>query len=530
MKQRWILLALILLVFFTFQRALFADYVLWDDDALVFNNIVSKQPFGAALKTAFTIYYHGDYFPLTLMSYWVDYQLFGYNAQAQHLINLGLHILNVVLLFLFLRRFTKREALVWLPALLFAIHPLQTETAMWISERKSVVSGLFTFLSLFCYIQSEKGRKWYVGALVAFTLACLAKTTSILLPFLFLLLDFYAYGKQWKKLILRFAPMAVVALIMMAMRYSAYAVSVAMVGDTLWSLERLSLVPLMSLNAIGFYIGKFFWPFNFAALYPNFIYNSTVIVSSIAVFVFFIFLSWRLWRTKDQELAFFSLWFVLFLAPVLQLVPRINYVNDRYMYLPIIGWVGILFLLIPSRWLDVMPGRIVGVFSLAMIGFLSMRSFEQSKVWESNRALWENTIAHFPQSAIAHNNVALDYQKYEQYDKAVYHFDLILRQAQDPSNRILAYNNLANLFSNPKFEKYNLEMALKFLTEGLKIVGQARESYELRINLGMTLFKLNRVEEARRVFLELKRSIEVEPDFRFNWMKNLIDDYLRQIK
>jgi hypothetical protein len=123
MKMRRLYVGLVLLTLFVFRRAYFANYVLWDDDALIFNNIILKMPFAEALKTSFTNFYHGDYFPLTLMSYWADFQIFGMNAGMQHLINLLLQVSNVVLLVMFLRRYTKDSVFVVLAAVGFAIHP-----------------------------------------------------------------------------------------------------------------------------------------------------------------------------------------------------------------------------------------------------------------------------------------------------------------------------------------------------------------------------------------------------------------------
>lgn len=508
----------------TFQRAFFANYVLWDDDALIFNNIILKMPFWEALRTSFTKYYHGDYFPLTLMSYWVDIQVFGAEAVGQHAVNLVLQIFNVALMALFLYRLTENYKFAAVATLLFAIHPLQTETVMWISERKSLISGVFTLASLYFFLLSQKGKgwAWYSVSMMCFLAACLAKATAVLLPVLFVVLDLKQFGRDWKKIGIRFAPVAIAAGILSYMRYTAYSVSVAMVNDSIWNSERILHIPLMALNAIGFYLIKFFWPTGLSSIYPNYFPKTSVYFSSFVVAVLLLAVGYRLWKTRDFYLAFFALWFLLFLAPVLQIIPRINYVNDRYMYLPIVGLVGMLFYALPwEKWSSRLPLKYSRAGGILAIATLSLISFNQSKIWETNRTLWENAIQIFPDSAIAHNNLALDYQKYEEWDRAISHYNVIIKNASEESNKLLAFNNLANIYANPRFPGFNTDTAISLLQEGIRRVHQLRESYELRTNLGLLYYKQQRFTESKQVFRAILADLDREPDFRFNWLRDL---------
>lgn len=523
----WILL----LSAYTFHRAFFAEYVLWDDDALIFNNIMLKMPFWEALKTASTSYYHGDFFPLTLTSYWIDHALFGLNPTAQHVINWIMHLVSVFLLYLFLDRFTKDKWIVIAATLAYAIHPLQTETVMWISERKSLLSSMFTFAALWLYLKSYESRPvlYYSLSWTCFVLACLAKATTVLLPVLLVVLDFDRFGRQWKTLLIRLAPMGIAAVILSQFRVAAYAASVGFVTDTMWHWDRLQLVPAMALNAIGFYIEKFFWPFDMAAMYPNFFLETQVIVICVLVALGLVYLIWRIWKTMDRELIFFTLWFLLFLAPVLQIVPRINYVNDRYMYLPIIGFVGLLLRSHLRPLMERVPLQFLKRGFVALALFWSFLAFQQSQVWETNRLLWQNVIRVFPESAIAHNNLGLDYQKMEEFDRAIMHFNLILERAAEEQNRLLAFNNLANIYANPKFSGFNPETSIRLLTEGIKRAQRVRDTYELRINLAVNLLKSNRPQEGMSVLNALLKDLSVEPDYRFNWLREMAQGIAAQV-
>lgn len=532
MKQRTILAFILCLTAFTFQRAFFAEYVLWDDDALIFNNIMLKMPFWEALKTASTSYYHGDYFPLTLTSYWIDNALFGMNAFPQHVINWLMHLISVSLLFLFLNKFTQNKTIVYLATLAYAVHPLQTETVMWISERKSLLSSMLTFGSLWLYLKSyeEKPKRYFVAAWFCFVLACLAKATTVLLPVLFLAMDFWHYKKQWKTIAMRLAPMAAAAIVLSQFRVAAYAASVGFVTDTMWHTERLVHVPGMALNAIGFYMEKFFWPQGLAAMYANYLLDTKTWIVCILVVVFLVYVFWKIWKTRERDLIFFSLWFLLFLAPVLQIVPRINYVNDRYMYLPIVGFVGMLLSLDFGKLIKKIPSRLHVKLFVSIAITWSLLAMHQSEVWETNRSLWQNVIRVFPESAIAHNNLGLDYQKMEEFDKAVYHFTLILERAAEEQNRLLAYNNLANIYANPRFSGFNPEISIKLLREGISRVQRVRDSYELRINLAVNYLKANKMDLGKAELSNLLRDLNVEPDYRYNWLREMAQNISNQLR
>ena len=156
----------------------------------------------------------------------LDMQLFGEKPGAQHLVSLGFHIVNTLLLFLLLRRMTGAIWRSGMVAALFALHPLHVESVAWISERKDVLSAFFFLLTLGAYVryaecgmrnaecgmqQPDAGTKhqasrftfhvsrfkrvpasaWYLLALVCFALGLMSKPMLVTLPFVLLLLDFW---------------------------------------------------------------------------------------------------------------------------------------------------------------------------------------------------------------------------------------------------------------------------------------------------------------------------------------------------
>jgi hypothetical protein len=95
-----------------------------------------------------TAFENANWHPLTLLSHMLDVDLFGLDPSGHHVVNLVLHVLNVVLLFWLLSGTTSRPWPSAFVSALFAVHPLNVQTVAWISERKSLLSTAFWIAAL----------------------------------------------------------------------------------------------------------------------------------------------------------------------------------------------------------------------------------------------------------------------------------------------------------------------------------------------------------------------------------------------
>ena len=114
------------------------DFVNFDDDRYVYDNEHLNQGFTWDGLLFYAYHYHSyTYHPLSTYSHMLDCQLFGLEAGGHHWVNVVLHAITAVLLFLVLRQMTGRLWPSAVVAALFAIHPLRVESVAWISERKT---------------------------------------------------------------------------------------------------------------------------------------------------------------------------------------------------------------------------------------------------------------------------------------------------------------------------------------------------------------------------------------------------------
>ena len=149
------------------------------------------------VRSVFSAPHASLWVPLTTCSLMLDVSLFGLSPAAFHLENVAWHAGAVALLFLALFRLTSRLWESAMVAALFGLHPINVESVVWITERKNVLCAFLAMLTLFAwahYLRHQRTNSWLL-ALVAYTMALLAKPMAVALPGVLVLLDFWPHPR-----------------------------------------------------------------------------------------------------------------------------------------------------------------------------------------------------------------------------------------------------------------------------------------------------------------------------------------------
>jgi len=285
-------LFLVVLGFAVFRQLPGCDFINLDDGLYVTKNPylglgLSKQ----GIFWAFTTWHAGYWIPLTWISLLADWQLYGLNAGGYHLTNLLLHIINAILLFLFLVKTTKAKWQSVFVAALFAIHPLQVESVAWVTERKDVLCTFFWFLTLHAYIRYVKkpGARTYLLVVLCFALGLMAKPMIVTLPFVLLLFDYWPLNRfnshmpnQKKNSVSLIAEK--IPLFALAVFFSALTVATQKFGGAVISMENVPPDIRLANAAISYlrYIGKALWPTDLAIFYPYLITENFLLKGAAA--------------------------------------------------------------------------------------------------------------------------------------------------------------------------------------------------------------------------------------------------------
>ncbi len=207
LRQHLIALAIIAVVsFVTYSNTLTGEFI-WDDRELILDNYYVKN--WENLPTIFSSDFFftsskegkiGYYRPLITLTYMINYSLFKINPLGYHLTNIIFHLLNGVLVYLLAVHLLKSMRVPLLAALLFAIHPVHTESVSWIAGRTDVIACFFFLISLYCYVKfmEKRGLLLYLISLLSFTLSLFSKEMAVTLPLILIAYDYF-YTTEGKK-------------------------------------------------------------------------------------------------------------------------------------------------------------------------------------------------------------------------------------------------------------------------------------------------------------------------------------------
>ncbi len=414
-----------------FVQSVKHGFVNCDDDEYVYQNLdIQHGLTPPAAWWAITQAHSANWHPLTWMSHMLDWQSFGVWDAARgryvdswpgghHAVNVLLHALNAVLLFLILQAMTGTTWPAALVAALFAIHPLRAESVAWVTERKDMLSGLFFLLTLSAYrAYSVQPFSWWRYGLVvaAFALGLTAKSMLVTLPFVLLLLDFWPLGRIAPLTAGRAAggfstwlPPRVILEKIPLLGLSAASSAMTIWAQTLVAaFKPLALQYRLGNAAVSYaaYIGQMFYPVGMVVQYvhpgPTLRLEATLlplaVLGSITLAV--VWLGWR-----RRYLAVGWLWYLGMLVPVIGLVQVGAQARaDRYTYLTQIG----LYIMIAWGLRDLARARrgLAVWYAMAaapVLAALAAVCWLQTSYWRDSLTLWEHSVACQPENDFAEN-------------------------------------------------------------------------------------------------------------------------------
>jgi hypothetical protein len=328
-------------------------FIRLDDYDYVCNNTVVRSGInGHSVLWAFTAACASNWHPVTWLSHMCDCDLFGLNPHLAHWENLGFHVANTALLFLWLCLVTGARWRSFFVAALFAIHPLHVESVAWIAERKDVLSGFFFLLVLLAYTHylRHKTTGNYLLVFALFLVGLMAKPMLVSVPIVLLLLDFWplsrldfpsastwkAFLAGWRPLLIEKTPFVFASLASCLLTLWAQSK-----GDAFGAMEATTLAGrcLHALVSYNLYLGKSFWPVGLAIYYP--LSYATPPISAVlgSLLLLALLLLAGIWLRRAQPwLLVGGAWFLVMLLPVIGIIQvGLQSVADRYAYLPTIG-------------------------------------------------------------------------------------------------------------------------------------------------------------------------------------------------
>src|SRR6266568_266030 len=334
-----------------FGRIATNDFTYWDDAGTIHHNPRLNPP---TAKNVLWYWGHSElglYMPVTYTVWGAlaavarldapDEFAIALNPWLFHAASLIVHVGSVILVFRILRRLSGREGASFAGALVFALHPLQTEAVAWASGLKDLLCGFFALMAVWEYMKfldESSQRRWvdYAGAVIAFVLSMLSKPTGMLTPILGGIVAYWGLRRPVKQIAMTLGPWLILSVgcgVLAKIIQPALGVPVT----ALWTR------PLIAGDVLMFYLGKLIAPFRLSVDYGR---RPVDVAHSWVVYVAWIvpaMLAIAIWRVREsQPLAVAAgLIFLGGLLLVLGLVPFLmqyySTVTDHYLYLPMLG-------------------------------------------------------------------------------------------------------------------------------------------------------------------------------------------------
>ena len=490
---------IVLLVVLAYLPALHGGFI-WDDDFYVTNNPLLTAPDGLG-RIWFSTDSPSQYFPLTYTVFRFEHSLWGLNPTGYHSVNILLHAINALLVWLLLKRLSVPGA--WLAAALFGLHPVQVESVAWITELKSVLSLFFILLTLFCWIEfiGERSKRfWYWLALAFYALALFSKTTACTLPAaLLLILWLKTKPIDWRRLA-QVVPFVAMGLGMGLLTVWWERFHQGMQGK-LFSMGLLERI-LIASHALWFYAGKLFWPVNLTFSYPHWTINpanplaygwlAAEIAFSVAIYLT------RRFVGRSVEVA--TLFYVATLSPLLGFIMlytfRYTFVADHYQYAASIGLIALAAagITIALKTRPFLRLACCGAL-LLMLGILT---WQQAGIYRNPETLWRDTLVKNPDCSMAYNNLGLLLVQQGHIEEAMEYYHKAIRI--DPNNSE-GLNNLGNAFA----AEGQLDQAIENFRKAIQINPNNSGAHN---NLGVVLVAQGRFDEAIEDF---RQATQVNP-------------------
>ncbi len=456
--------ALLALTFLLYSQTLKFDFVNWDDDVYVYDNLRAHEFSLATIWWFFVNPYFNSYTPVTLLSHVVDIAVWGLKPAGHHLTNVVLHTCNTFWVFLLCLQLMKlvrgareventqrseRLLSCLFAATLFAWHPLRVESVAWVSDRKDLLCLFFLLPSVLSYLASRQAGipaerlLWYVISLILFLLACLAKSVAVTLPLVLLLLDWAVMKREGLvPLVKEKLPFLVVS---MAMAGAAIAVSPPATGSDIFDIFSPLQRVLLPFYNIMFYLGKTVVPMTLSPIYPP--AKEATMAVAFALFVIISLGTLRALKKGHRLLvAAWTAYVVLLLPSSVALQAVMQTAADRYTYLAsvvvaIAAGLGTYTLM--QRLSRTLERRIVISALIAVAAFLAFLNVRQQPVWTNSVTLWNRAIALYPTMPLPHNNLGLALQSRGEIQRAQEEYTRAIELKPD---YVEAHVNLGNIY------------------------------------------------------------------------------------
>lgn len=555
-SKKFLIFVVILTTFLTYFNILQNEFV-WDDKDFVlnweetrnFNNIP------AFFKGSVPFPHEGVYRPLRSIFYAFSYKMYGLDPLGYKIQAITIHLICAVLIFFIVLRIIKNRAISFMSSLLFAVHPVHTESITFTSASFDTIGIIFFFASFLAYLYARQNKTklyYYVVSIILAILAFFTYEMTLVLPLIIVLYEFCFNKNGLIKNLKVSAPYFVFALTYLFIRIGILHIigRGLYVGDsfyiTMLTMAKvffkyisiiilpinLNILPFVSEGISSLYITK-------QAALSQSVFDAQIIfsISALVCLAIIAIVNFR----QHPIITFCICWFFICLSPVAYIIPQAALLSERYLYISSFGFTLLIsFLMWHAYRVSFIKYRtnyiklIFVVFFIFIFASFSILTYSRNKDWKNEMILWAKTTSQSPNHPIAHNNLGTVYKDAGQINLAVIEykkailinpkyaqahynlgyiyqiqkkFDLAIGEYKQSiifnPNYAKARNNLGTVY----YLKGELGLAIGEFQELLRINPDSAEAHN---NIGIIYYKQKKIDLA---ILEYQKALKINSRF-----------------
>ena len=440
-----------------------------------------------------------------------------------HAVNLAVHVLAGLTLFGIVRRTLRSRplegrfgragwAVALTIALLWAVHPLQTQSVTYIIQRSESLMGLFYLLTLYCAVRgfaSANPWRWFAPSVLACLLGMATKQVMVTAPLMVLLYDWMFASESLGRALTRrwrfYAALAGTCLVLIALQRTDRPNRTAGYDTTL----TVSAYILTQFKVILAYLRLSFWPIRQSLDWyrPINLSLSEVWLQAMAVLAMLAATGWGLWRRRPA--AFAGAWFFLVLAPTSSIMPIQDVMVEHRMYLPLAGVIALVVAsgyrlgrqlterLGPSTSLRIRTVQIV-LLAGALAG-LSVLTIRRNRLYHDPMAMWGDVVEKNTYNARGQSTFGILLSKADRGEEALPH--LILATRLEPYE--------AAHFLNLGIALENLDRREEAIPQYIQALEKKEDYFSAYAKLAAALMRDGELDAAVR---NLRKAVALEPN------------------
>jgi tetratricopeptide (TPR) repeat protein len=491
----------------------------------------------------------GLYRPVAMVTFAFNWFLGGADVFGYHLVNIFLHCLTSILLFITClnlldmptmhgRYKNNSGFIVFFATALWALNPIQIQAVTYIVQRMAVLAALFYLAGILFYIKGRNAHSFGKTALffglgiVSYLLALGSKQNAITLPLAWLLVEivFYRPPGFWKQSRVRWMVIGSVTglaafFVLVLFYWQADPISAILEGYRLRPFT-LSQRVLTEMRVLIFHLGQLFYPvpqqfsimhdFNISTslLTPWTTLGALIMIGTMVGGALFYL---RRWPLLSFAILFFFLGHCVesTVFPLELVFEHRNYLPSLFLFLPIAA--GIALLIDKYRNESKLVHFLLMSFAILIVLGISLGTHTRNSIWNNEQSLWRDALQKAPSLARPYQNLAFALEKERKLDAAL-RLNQKAMELKDPEpelSRFISLSNMGNIYR----KKGDYPQAIKYLTEAVSV---EKGPYKQRVRLNLALCLLN-VREEERALKQINAGLRQQPDnIRFLAVKGFI--------